>query len=115
MTPDIAVQFKDMIEAVRRALAYTRGMDRARLFADGKTVDAVVRNLEVLGRAAKNLPDTLRSSHREIEWERITGLGDLLARARFAIDPDIFWDLIARRLPMLLPLLEECLAPEARV
>lgn len=114
MPRDIAVQLEDMIEGVRRALAYTRGMDRARLFADVKTVDAVVRNLEVLAEAAKRVPDDLRARHREIEWEKIAGLGDMLAQACFAIDHDILWDVIARRLPMLLPLLEECLAPEGR-
>jgi uncharacterized protein with HEPN domain len=104
---------EDMIEAVRRALSYTRGMNRASLFGDPKTVDAVMRNLQVLRDAAKHVSDDVRTRHGEIGWEAITDLRDTPAHGYFALNDDLVWDVVARRLPMLLPQLEECLAHES--
>jgi uncharacterized protein with HEPN domain len=109
---DVVIYLEDMAEAVRRVLAYTRGMDRAALFADLRTIDAVVRNLEVLGEAAKHVPDEIRVRYREIEWKKISGLRDVLAHEYFAVDDDIVWDVVMNKLPALLPRIEECLLAE---
>jgi uncharacterized protein with HEPN domain len=112
MARDLVVYLEDMVEAVRRALAYTRGMNRASLFGDPKTVDAVVRNLEVLGEAAKHVPQDARTRHGEIDWKAIAELRETPAGRYFALNDDLLWDVVARKLPMLLPQLEECLSDE---
>jgi uncharacterized protein with HEPN domain len=115
MARDPLVCLDDMIEAVRRALAYTRGMNRASLFGDPKTVDAVMRNLTVLDEATRQISDDVRKRHGEIEWKGIAGLQETPANGAFTLDNDLLWDVVARRLPMLLPQLEECLADERGV
>ena len=63
--------------------------------------DAVLRNLEVLGEAAKNVPDEFRARHPEIEWSRIAGLRDVLIHRYFGIDYATVWDTVAQRVPAL--------------
>jgi uncharacterized protein with HEPN domain len=57
--------------------------------------DAVLRNLEVLGEAAKNVPSAMRQMDDEVAWRRIAGLRDVLAHAYFGIDDDIVWSVVA--------------------
>jgi uncharacterized protein with HEPN domain len=64
-------------------------------------VDAVVRNLEIIGEAVKSVPEGLRAEHPEVPWRRIAGLRDLLIHQYFGIDYEIIWDLISHQMPML--------------
>jgi uncharacterized protein with HEPN domain len=100
---DVALYLDDMIEACRRIGQYTQGLSRATLVSGTMPHDAVLRNLEVLGEAAKNVPADVRGLHHEIPWRRITGLRDVLAHAYFGIDDDIVWSVVAEEVPSLLP------------
>lgn len=64
-------------------------------------VDAVVRNLEVVGEAVKGIPEDLRAAYPAIEWRRVVGLRDILIHAYFAVDVEILWDVIVHKLPPL--------------
>ncbi|HEY6458874.1 MAG TPA: DUF86 domain-containing protein [Polyangiaceae bacterium] len=111
----MSLYVEDMVEAVRRVTQYSAGLTREAFMADAKTVDAVVRNLEILGEAAKHVSDATRVQHPAIEWRRIAGLRDILAHDYFGIDEDILWDVVANKVPALKPLLERALsAIEAR-
>jgi uncharacterized protein with HEPN domain len=57
--------------------------------ADDRTFDAVVRNLQIIGEAVKNLPQAVRNLAPEIEWRKIAGLRDILAHAYFQIEDEI--------------------------
>ena len=74
MSRDLTLYVEDMVEAVRRVSQYSAGMTREAFIADAKTVDAVVRNLEVLGEAPKHVPEELRIRHPVIEWKKIAGM-----------------------------------------
>ena len=63
-----------MPDALRKIDSYTAGMDHSAFLQDEKTVDAVVRNLEVLGEAARQIPDAFAARHPEVPWRKITGL-----------------------------------------
>ncbi len=81
---------------------------------DDKTVDAVVRNLEVIGEAVKRLPPELRARRSDIEWQRIAGLRDILIHEYFGVDIDILWDVIVNKLPALEHAVESLLWEERR-
>ena len=64
--------------------------------------DAVVRNLEIIGEAAKGIPVDIRDRSTAIDWRRIAGLRDVLAHAYFALDDETVWDIIENKVPDLL-------------
>lgn len=70
----------DIREAIRRILVYTAGMTETVFIADIRTQDAVMRNLEVLGEATKNLSDEFRAKYPEIPWKSMAGVRDRLSR-----------------------------------
>ncbi len=69
--------------------------------ADDKTLDAVLRNLEVIGEAVKCIPDEVRSQHLHVEWKKMAGLRDILIHHYFGIDAEIIWDVVQNKLPEL--------------
>jgi uncharacterized protein with HEPN domain len=93
----------DMIDVCHRVLRYTEGVDRAGFVAGTMMHDAVLRNLEILGEAAKQVPESLRVLAPAIAWRRVSGLRDILAHAYFGIDEDIVWDVVSVEVPALLP------------
>jgi len=101
MPRDYRVLLEDIAEAVQAIGEFTEGMAKDDLAADRKTRDAVIRNLEVIGEAAKKLPDELRDRHADIEWKRIAGLRDILIHDYFGIDLDIIWDVVETEVPKL--------------
>jgi uncharacterized protein with HEPN domain len=101
MPRDSRAYFDDILEAIGAIREYVAGLSREGFGRDRKTVDAVVRNLEVIGEAVKQLPVEVRSAHPEVEWQKIAGLRDVLIHAYFGVDLDIIWDVIANKLPDL--------------
>lgn len=78
MPRDFRVYLDDVIEAVRKIDQYLNGYDFEKFSADSRTVDAVVRNLEIVGEAVKKLPEDVKSKYPAIEWKKIAGLRDIL-------------------------------------
>ena len=63
--------------------------------------DSIIRRLEIIGEAVKNIPDIIRDSYTDVEWKRIAGLRDILIHEYFGVDRVIIWDIITNKLPML--------------
>ena len=81
MPRDAEVYLQDILTAIGRIREFTRGMDHAAFLRDARTIDAVLHNLEVIGEAAKQVPEGLRTQAPEIEWRKIAGMRDLIAHA----------------------------------
>jgi uncharacterized protein with HEPN domain len=101
MFRDYRVYLDDALEAVRSIENYTRGLTFEAFSTDRKTVDAVVRNLEIIGEAVKKVPAEVCSRHPEVEWKKISGLRDILIHHYFDIDFGIVWDIVVNKLPDL--------------
>ncbi len=101
MQRDPLVLLDDMLLAIRKVRSYTMGMTKNELSKDERTLDAVIRNPEVLGEAAKYLPGDFRDQYRDIEWRKIAGLRDILIHQYFGIDIHIIWDILETKLPSL--------------
>ena len=92
---------EDIRESIVRIERYTAGLDRAGFEADEKTVDAVVRNLEIIGEAARQLPEEFTQRNPQIEWRKIAGLRNRIVHAYFGLDLEIIWQIIRSDLPTL--------------
>ena len=97
----------DMREAILRIQAYTSGITYGQFLADSKTQDAVIRNIEILGEAAKHLPTTLTGARQDIAWKSIAGMRDKLVHDYFGVNVDILWDVLTTKLPVLLKQIDD--------
>jgi uncharacterized protein with HEPN domain len=101
MPRDSKIYLEDILEATRKITAYTGSQSKAAFLEDEKTIDAVVRNLEVIGEAVKKLPEDLRAKHSAVEWKKIAGLRDILIHEYFGLDTEIVWDIVQNKVPAL--------------
>jgi uncharacterized protein with HEPN domain len=90
---------EDILVTCGKILRYTEGMSRERFEEDERTYDAVIRNLEIMGEAAKHVPAEIREQVDGLEWRKLTGLRDVLAHAYFGIDDDILWNVVSTKVP----------------
>lgn len=92
---------QDIQEAIRRIVVYTTAMNYEAFLADIRTQDAVVRNLEIIGEAAKNLSGDLRREHSEIPWKSLAGVRDKLIHHYFGVNFDVVWQIVTVELPQV--------------
>ncbi len=110
MPRDSSVYLEDIVRAAERIASYAAGHTIESFTKDAKTVDAVVRNLEIVGEAVKQIPADVREQAPDIEWTKIAGLRDILIHAYFDVDLEILWDVITNKLPGLLKRVKALLA-----
>ncbi len=91
----------DILDAIDRVNSYVEGMTYADFLADRKTQDAVTRNIEIIGEAARSLSAQFKEEHPDIPWEEIVGMRNVIVHEYFGILPDVVWDVIENELPPL--------------
>jgi len=110
MSRDEIMYLQDIAESCEKVLKFTKGFTQSDLIQDEKTYDAVVRNLEIIGEAAKRISEKLRVQLPDIEWRKIAGMRDMLAHEYFGIDNDILWDVVQNKIPQLARLIRTFLS-----
>ncbi|PDW01148.1 HepT-like ribonuclease domain-containing protein [Candidatus Viridilinea mediisalina] len=94
MPRDYRLYLDDILESIRRIERYTKNLDFATFSADEMRIDAVVRNLEIIGEAAKHIPPEQRALVPKIQWRKIAGLRDIAVHQYFGISLAIIWDVV---------------------
>ena len=101
----------DYLDDIRNAIAevkeFISGMNYEDFAADKKTVNAVIRSLEVLGEATKHIPASFRKKHPDIPWTKMAGMRDVLIHDYMGVDLRTVWNVISVRLPELVPMFEK--------
>jgi uncharacterized protein with HEPN domain len=98
MSRSLELYLEDIIEAIRKICSYTNLLNFEEFCADERTIDAVIRNLIVVGEAVKNIPEVTRKMEPGIEWRKIAGLRDFAAHAYFNVSNQIVWDVVQTKL-----------------
>ncbi len=91
-SPEIYIQ--DIKDSIKKIGKYVEGMDFQEFEKDEKTVDAVIRSLEVIGEAANNIPDEFKKKHEDIPWEKIISMRNKMIHEYFGVDLEIVWETI---------------------
>ncbi len=107
------VRLRHMLDAAKKAISFTQGRERTDLNTDEVLALAVVRLVEILGEAAKNVSQDLKDRTPEIAWRQMAGTRDRLTHAYFDVNLDIIWDIINNDLPPLLEKLEALLSSDS--
>jgi uncharacterized protein with HEPN domain len=107
---DFQVYLEDIISAITSIEAYTKGLTYAEFVSDRKTVDAVIRNFEIIGEATKQVPLAVRREHPKVPWRDMAGMRDKLIHGYFGVQLDVVWKTIKERLPEVRLLVTEALA-----
>lgn len=97
----------DMIGFAEKAITYTDGLDQAGFVASGLNYDATVRNLELIGEAATNIPDEIRQKYPQIPWRLVVATRNKLIHGYLGIDNDTLWSIVQGDVPALLEQLRE--------
>ena len=102
----------DIKEAIRRTNVYIEKLSCEEFLEDIKTQDAVVRNLEIIGEATKNISEELKKKYPQIPWKDLAGVRDRLIHHYFGVNFDIVWNIVKEELPEIIPQVEEILEIE---
>lgn len=103
---------EDILVSAAKVQRYTNGLSFEDFLVDELVFDAVVRNLEIIGEAAKNVPQEVRDRYPDVQWRRIAGLRDVLAHAYFSLEAIALWDIVQDGIPLLVKQVEQILNAE---
>jgi uncharacterized protein with HEPN domain len=104
---NVALLLNDILENGEKIIRYTRDLSYETFVADEKTIDAVIRNFEIIGEAANRLPDDFKETHPEIDWYRIRGFRNRIVHHYFGIDYSILWQIKETFLPEMLSAIKQ--------
>lgn len=97
----------DIIEAMESIEKFTTGLTFEDFKKDDKTISAVIRKLEIIGEAVKNIPTAVRNKNQQIPWKKMAGIRDKLIHEYFGVNIKVVWRTIKEDLPKVKPLIEK--------
>ena len=102
MSRDPGQRIDDIVECCEKILRFTSGMNQEQFVEQELVMDAVLRNIEIIGEATKHLPDDVRAAIPSVEWKKIAGMRDWISHVYYRVDDGIVWDAVATDVPGLL-------------
>ena len=106
---DYKLYLVDIKEAIEKIETFTKDLTFENFVQDIKTVDAVIRNLEIVGEASKHVPKRIKERYSDIDWKAIIGMRNVVVHEYFGVNLEILWKTIRSRLPELRARIEELL------
>ena len=100
---------EDILESARKVQRYTEGLRLEQFQSQDVVFDAVVRNLEIIGEAAKHLPPDARAMMPTVDWNKVAGFRDVIVHGYFGLDVHVIWDVVQSKIPALASSVENAL------
>lgn len=101
-----------ILESVEAIESFVKGISKEIIANDRLRQNAVIRELEIIGEAVKNVSNELKEKYRDVEWKKITGTRDKLIHYYFGLDFDTIWDVLEHDLPELKEQIKDILSRE---
>lgn len=98
---DFTDYLQDILDAINNIEEFVDDMSFEQFVKDKKTLHAVVRNIEIIGEASKNIPDSVKAKHKELPWKKMTGMRDKLIHGYFGVDVETLWKAVKENIPPL--------------
>ncbi len=109
---DYKLFLQDILDSIDKIQSYIGTNNEQEFYAHGMLVDAVVRNIEIIGEAIRNIPPDLKKRHPNIEWRRINAMRNILVHDYFGVDVLVIWQVTHNELPGLQHQIAAILAAE---
>lgn len=109
MRRDYKLYLKDILSAIETIEKFVDSMSLEELKQDDKSTSAVIRKFEIIGEAAKQVPDEIRQKYSQIPWKEMAGMRDRLIHFYFGVDYKLVWETIKKRIPQVKLLITEIL------
>ncbi len=97
----------DIIQAMNKIDNYSKGLDHDSFVNDDMVVDAVLRNIEIIGEAAAQIPESIKQQYSQIPWKRIIGLRNIVIHEYFGVDLENIWKIVTENIPETKPQIME--------
>ncbi len=101
MKRDVNLFINDILESIKDIESFSKGLTRDKFRNDKLKQNAIIRSLEVIGEAVKNIPDSFKDKFPNIPWRKIAGFRDVLSHAYFGVSMDRVWNIVEKDLPKL--------------
>lgn len=101
MRREPGVFIKHILECIELIEKYTQGKTKREFLKSTSLQDAVIRRIEIIGEAVKNIPDKTKKKYPNTPWKKIAGMRDILIHEYFGIDLDLTWEVVKRDIPEL--------------
>lgn len=98
---DYKIFIKDILQSIKAIEGFVEGMSYEQFVYDDKTASAVIRKFEIMGEAAKGIPDNFKKKYAKIPWKEMAGMRDKLIHFYSGVDYNLVWQTIKNRLPEL--------------
>jgi len=110
---DVRLYCADILDSGAAILEFVKGLAFEEFCNDRKTYSAVIREFEIIGEAVGKLPEELKGSRPNVEWQDIKDFRNLLSHEYFGVDLEIVWKIIEDDLPVLMDAIREIMPTES--